>query len=141
MGVPRVVALHETIDLSTGPREATIIDVGNPQCAYVVEDFDFDWRLAGAETECHPRFPLRTNVSFIRIAGEHAIDVRFFERGAGETMSSGTGSTGAVVTAIARGLVKSPVTVMTPAGDLVLAWQEPQGPCISYRTGPNHCRR
>jgi diaminopimelate epimerase len=48
----------------------------------------------------------------------NTLDVRFFERGAGETMSSGTGSTGAVAAAMARGLAESPVRVMTPAGPL-----------------------
>ncbi len=134
MGVPRIVALHETLELSSGRRDATLVDVGNPQCAFVVDDFDFDWRGTGAETERHPRFPRRTNVSFIRPMGKHTIDVRFFERGAGETMSSGTGSTGAAVTAIARGLAVSPVTVMTPAGSLVLGWGEPQAPV--YLAGP-----
>jgi diaminopimelate epimerase len=134
MGVPRVVALHETMELRSGPREATLIDVGNPQCAYVVDDFDFDWRAVGAETERHPRFPNRTNVSFVRIAGKQAVEVRFYERGAGETMSSGTGSTGAAVTAIARKLAISPVTVITPAGNLVLAWNDPESPV--YLAGP-----
>jgi diaminopimelate epimerase len=134
MGVPRVLELRATIELSTGPRTATLIDVGNPQCAFVVDDFDFDWRGAGAETERHPRFPNRTNVSFIRSIDEHTIDVRFFERGAGETMSSGTGSTGAAVTAIALGHAKSPVTVMAPASSLVLAWGGPHEPV--YLAGP-----
>jgi diaminopimelate epimerase len=134
MGVPRVVALRETIGLASGAREATLVDVGNPQCAFVVDNFAFDWRGVGAEAERHSRFPHRTNVSFVRVAGEHTIEVRFFERGAGETMSSGTGSTGAVVTAIARGLVGSPVTVVTPAGDLVLGWQERELPV--YLRGP-----
>jgi len=59
-----------------------------------VDDFDFDWRSMGAEIEHHPEFPNRTNVSFVKQVDENTIDVRFFERGAGETMSSGTGSTG-----------------------------------------------
>ncbi len=54
----------------------------------------------------------------------HTLDVRFFERGAGETMSSGTGSTGAAAAALARGWVDSPVCVLTPAGPLNLSWQE-----------------
>jgi diaminopimelate epimerase len=134
MGLPRVVALDETIPLTGGPRVATVLDVGNPQCAYVVDNFDFDWRAVGAETERHPRFPKRTNVSFIRSVDKHTIDVRFFERGAGETMSSGTGSTGAAVTAIVRRLAISPVTAMTPAGNLVLAWVDPNSPV--YLAGP-----
>jgi diaminopimelate epimerase len=62
-------------------------------------------------------------VSFIKWIDDHTIDVRFFERGAGETMSSGTGSTGAAAAAQARGLVTSPVRVLTPAGPLDLRWE------------------
>jgi diaminopimelate epimerase len=105
--------------------ECVILNVGNPQCAVFTGDFDFDgrafdWRTLGAELERHPRFPHRTNVSFIRVVDEHTLDVRFFERGAGETMSSGTGSTGAVAAALARGWVQTPVHVRTPAGTLEL---------------------
>jgi len=98
--------------------ESVILNVGNPQCAVFVANFEFDWRGMGAELEGHPRFPNRTNVSFVRVLDEHTLDVRFFERGAGETMSSGTGSTGAVAAALARGFVSTPVRVLTPAGPL-----------------------
>ena len=54
------------------------------------------------------------------VVDEHTLDVRFFERGAGETMSSGTGSAGAAAAALARGWVRSPVRVLTPAGPLEL---------------------
>jgi diaminopimelate epimerase len=103
--------------------DATILNVGNPQCAVFVENFDMDWRALGTALERHPRFPNRTNVSFIQIVDDHTLDVRFFERGAGETMSSGTGSTGAAAAALARGLAKSPVRVLTPAGPLDLRWE------------------
>jgi diaminopimelate epimerase len=104
--------------------DATILNVGNPQCAVFVDHFDFDWRALGASIERHWQFPDRTNVSFIRKIDEHSLDVRFFERGAGETMSSGTGSTGAAAAALARGLVLSPVRVLTPAGPLDLRWEQ-----------------
>jgi diaminopimelate epimerase len=119
MGQSVVEELHASIL----DRDATILNVGNPQCAVFVSDFDLDWRALGAAIERHPRFPQRTNVSFIRPVDEHTLDVRFFERGAGETMSSGTGSTGAAAAALARGLVKSPVRVLTPAGPLDLRWE------------------
>ncbi len=122
----------ETVALSTGPREVHIVDVGNPQCAVLCGDFDFDWRGMGAEIEGHARFVNRTNVSFIRPVDGHTIDVRFFERGAGETMSSGTGSTGAAAVALRRGLVSSPVTVLTPAGPLELRVEEGE----IFLTGP-----
>jgi diaminopimelate epimerase len=119
MGQALVEELHTTIL----DGDATILNVGNPQCAVFVSNFDFDWRAIGAAIERHPRFPQRTNVSFIRPVDEHTLDVRFFERGAGETMSSGTGSTGAAAAALARGLIQSPTRVLTPAGPLDLRWE------------------
>ena len=113
-------------------RDATILWVGNPQCAVPVEDFDFDWRAVGAEIEHHHQFPNRTNVSFVRPVNDHTIDVRFWERGAGETMSSGTGSTGAAAAAISWGWVTPPVHVQTPAGPIEI--REEGGDL--YLTGP-----
>lgn len=131
MGRPEITAARFELPLSTGPRDVTTLWVGNPQCAVPVEDFDFDWRAMGAEIERHPQFPNRTNVSFIRRVDSHTIDVRFFERGAGETMSSGTGSTGAAAAAIARGFVTSPVHVRTPAGVIEIRQEEDM-----FLTGP-----
>jgi diaminopimelate epimerase len=127
MGAIRVVELHAKVQ----GFDAVIIDAGNPQCAIPVDDFDFDWRAAGAAIETDPRFPNRTNVSFLRPVDAHTIDVRFWERGAGETNSSGTGSTGAAVAAAARKLTESPVTVSTPAGPLYLRLDS-----SAYLTGP-----
>ena len=102
----------------------TILDVGNPQCALLVESLDFDWRELGREIEGHRRFPKRTNVSFVRVVDRHTIEARFYERGAGPTLSSGTGSTGAAVAAILAGKVESPVRVVTEAGALDLEWRD-----------------
>ena len=120
MGTPRIAEgnLHFALPVSGGPRECTILEVGNPQCAFIVDDFDFDWQALGAEVERHQHFQNRTNVSFVKILDRHTIDVRFFERGAGFTMSSGTGSTGAFIASVARGLIDSPATVQTLAGPL-----------------------
>ncbi|HLI82810.1 MAG TPA: diaminopimelate epimerase [Bryobacteraceae bacterium] len=118
MGRPEIVAERFALALDAGSRDVTLLRVGNPQCAVPVESFDFDWRALGAEIESHPHFPNRTNVSFIRAVDAHTIETRFWERGAGETMSSGTGATGAAVAAILRGMARSPVRVITPAGPL-----------------------
>ena len=120
MGRARIANLRFDRSLAAGSRDVTILWVGNPQCAVPVEEFDFDWRAMGAEIEGHRHFPNRTNVSFVKAVDEHTIDVRFYERGAGETMSSGTGSTGAAAMAVARGMAKSPVRVLTPAGPIDL---------------------
>ena len=120
MGHIRVAALHAMVQ----NLDAVIIDAGNPQCAIAVENFDFDWRAAGKAIEHDPMFPHRTNVSFIRQVDRQTIEVRFWERGAGETNSSGTGSTGAATAAVARKFAESPVTVLTPAGPLQLRLEE-----------------
>jgi diaminopimelate epimerase len=124
MGRPRIIAARFQLPLAAGPRDVTLVDVGNPQCVVPVDDFTFDWRSMGAEIESHPHFPQRTNVSFLKPVDAHTIDVRFFERGAGETMSSGTGSTGAAVAAVSRGFAQSPVRVLTPACPLDLRLEE-----------------
>ncbi|MGD0201244.1 MAG: diaminopimelate epimerase [Bryobacteraceae bacterium] len=116
--------LRLMLPLAAGRREVAALSAGNPQCAVFVDDFDFDWRALGAEIERHPFFPNRTNVSFVRCVDAHTIEARFFERGAGETMSSGTGSAGAVVAAILRGVAESPVRVLTPARPLDLRWDD-----------------
>ncbi|HEX6894823.1 MAG TPA: diaminopimelate epimerase [Bryobacteraceae bacterium] len=120
-----------SLPLRGGPREVMLLDVGNPQCVVFVDEFPEDWAVVGAEIEGHPHFPKRTNVSFVRRIDEHAIEARFYERGAGVTLSSGTGSTGAAVASIVRKLVKSPVEVRTPGDTLRLRWQE-----SVFLTGP-----
>lgn len=118
MGPAEVKDAHFVLTLPSGRREAALVSVGNPQCAVAVENFDFDWRAVGAEIESHPHFSDRTNVSFVRRIDAHTIDVRFYERGAGATVSSGTGSTGAAAAAVCWGIVEWPVRVQTPGGPL-----------------------
>jgi diaminopimelate epimerase len=97
------------------------VQVGNPQCSIEIEEGLEELELAryGPEIERHALFPRRTNVSFWRRTGEGAIRARIFERGVGETMSSGTGASGAAVAAVLRG-VDSPVTVALDGGELVV---------------------
>lgn len=118
MGRPEIVNERFALALRAGARDVTLLRVGNPQCAVPVRDFDFDWEAMGAEIESHAHFPERTNVSFFRRLDGHSIEARFYERGAGVTMSSGTGSTGAAAAAILRGMAVSPVKVVTPAGPM-----------------------
>jgi diaminopimelate epimerase len=93
--------------------------IGNPQCAIEVPDGleDLDLRRYGPPIESHELFPNRTNVSFWRRGGDSEIEARIFERGVGETLSSGTGAGGAAVAAVLGG-VSSPVTVHLEGGDL-----------------------
>ena len=142
MGRAEIQAERLSLPLSAGARDVTLVWPGNPQCAMPVDNFDFDWRAMGAEIERHPHFPNRTNVSFVKPLDEHTIDVRFWERGAGETMSSGTGSTGAAAMAVARGLVRPPVRVLTPAGPIDLRFDGDiflTGPAEIVGTGEYYC--
>lgn len=131
MGLPAVEAVSTPLFLQGRAFDATLLNVGNPQCALFVEALPKDWRAIAAEAEAHPRFPNRSNVALVRVSGPHAIEAAFYERGAGETRSSGTGSTGAAVAAILRGKATSPVEVHTPAGSMTLRWDD-----SVYLTGP-----
>ena len=125
MGRPRVTraGMRFRLALEQEEREVALIDVGNPQCAVAVESLDFDWRRLGAGIEGHPRFPNRTNVSFVRAVDAHTIEARFYERGAGPTLSSGTGSTGAAVAAILWGMASSPLAVRGERHPLEVRWE------------------
>ena len=97
------------------------VSIGNPQCAIVVEAGELealDLAEIGPGIEASELFPNRTNVSFIAIDGDR-VRARIFERGVGETLSSGTGAGGAAVTAVLRG-APSPITVALDGGELVV---------------------
>jgi diaminopimelate epimerase len=98
------------------------VNVGNPQCVVVIGERleQLDVARLGAEIERHSLFPNRTNVSFIRIDSDGSVRARIFERGVGETLSSGTGACGAAVTAVLNG-ASSPVTVRLDGGELEVA--------------------
>jgi diaminopimelate epimerase len=113
--------------LTVGERELAFqfVSIGNPQCAIEVGDEleELDVNSYGPGIERHELFPNRTNVSFWRRDADNEIRVRIFERGVGETMSSGTGATGAAVAAVLRG-ADSPVSVHLDGGDLEVEVEE-----------------
>ena len=106
-----------------GVLAATVTSMGNPHCSIFVEDFaNIPWLEVGREIEHSPLFPNRTNVEFVRVISKKEIEVRYWERGVGKTMSSGTGSCGAVVASILNGFTGRAVKVRTLAGTLEVAW-------------------
>jgi diaminopimelate epimerase len=94
------------------------VSIGNPQCAIEVgEELErLDLAAIGPEIEAHRIFPNRTNVSFLQIEGSR-VRARIFERGVGETLSSGTGASGAAVTAVLGG-AGGPIVVELDGGEL-----------------------
>ncbi|MBK4736427.1 diaminopimelate epimerase [Noviherbaspirillum pedocola] len=111
------------------------VSMGNPHAVQVVDDVDAAPVAAdGPQIEHHPRFPKRVNAGFMQIVDRHAIRLRVFERGAGETLACGTGACAAVVAGIRRGLLDSPVRVDTRGGTLSIAWAGGASPVLM--TGP-----
>ncbi|HET9178190.1 MAG TPA: diaminopimelate epimerase [Terriglobia bacterium] len=113
------------IRVTYGVLAATVTSMGNPHCSLFVEDFSsVPWEDVGREIERSALFPNRTNVEFIRVLSKTEIEVRYWERGVGKTMSSGTGSCGAVVACILNGFTRRSVKVRTLAGALEVEWPE-----------------
>lgn len=102
----------------------TALEMGNPNCCIFVDDFSsIDWRRLGPLIEHHPRFPERTNVIFVRVRDRGNIEERLWERGVGETESSGTCSCAAVVASVINGLTGRQVNVHAPGGVLPIEWR------------------
>ena len=118
----------ETVDIS-------VVSMGNPHAVQVVESVEAaPVASQGPAIEKHPRFPRRVNAGFMEVVDRHAIRLRVFERGSGETLACGTGACAAVVAGIRRGLLDSPVRVTTRGGDLSIAWGGGDRPVLM--TGP-----
>jgi diaminopimelate epimerase len=98
--------------------------MGNPHFVVFVEEFPADWQARGAEIQRQSEFKHGINVEFVRIGDKANIDSRFFERGAGETQSSGTGSCASAVAAIATNRAASPLRVHAPGGTQTVRWDD-----------------
>jgi diaminopimelate epimerase len=111
------------LPLGDGHLPVTITSMGNPHCSTFVNSFDeLAWENVGPQIENHRFFPQRTNVEFIKVRSRHEIEVRFWERGVGKTLASGTGSCAATVASILNGLVDHSIRVLTLGGDLEMHW-------------------
>lgn len=102
----------------------TKVSMGNPHFVIFVEDFPDAWQREAARIGKQTQFPQGVNVIYERVCSEHVIEIRIFERGAGETQSSGTGSCAAAVAAIASKRVASPVKVIAPGGPQTVRWED-----------------
>jgi diaminopimelate epimerase len=119
MGEP---VIDPEVVLTVGGKEVRGIpvSVGNPHYVIFVSQFPPDWQRQAAEIQRNAHFQRGVNIEFVVVESKHDLQVRFFERGAGETMSSGAGSSASTVAAIATGRAESPVKVHTPGGTQVV---------------------
>lgn len=137
MGRPEI-GKEIVLDLEEGPVRGLELSMGNPQFVIFVSRFENGWQ-AMAHDVCHHRyFRHGTNVELVRVKDKHEIEVRIFERGAGETLSSGTGSSAAAVAAIIEKRVESPVQVVAPGGTQTVQWDNDE--VILYGSARLVCR-
>jgi diaminopimelate epimerase len=134
MGMPRFAAAEIPFDsdsdavvqplaVADATFDISVVSMGNPHAVQVVADVDTaPVAKYGPLIENHPRFPRRVNAGFMQVVDRHAIRLRVYERGAGETLACGTGACAAAVAGIRRGLLDSPVRVATRGGELNIAW-------------------
>jgi diaminopimelate epimerase len=136
MGPPLLESpLVQKIEIQKQQLEIAVLSMGNPHAVQVVADAEKAPVAAqGPLLERHPRFPNRVNAGYMQILERHAIALRVWERGAGETLSCGTGACAAAVSGIARGLLDSPVRVRTRGGALTISWAG--GDNVVWMKGP-----
>ncbi|HEY4697424.1 MAG TPA: diaminopimelate epimerase [Gallionella sp.] len=135
-------AVSEPLEVTGAMLDISALSMGNPHAVQVVDDINLaPVEKLGPFIEHHPRFPNRVNAGFMQIMDRNHIKLRVYERGAGETLSCGTGACAAAVAGIRRGLLDSPVSVATRGGTLTISWGGDgaavlmTGPAITVFTG------
>ena len=128
-------AIVEALEVDGATVAISALSLGNPHAVQVVDDLDAaPLATQGPLIETHARFPRGVNAGFMQVVDRANIRLRVWERGAGETLSCGTGACAAVVAGIRRGLLDSPVRVATRGGTLTIAWAGGAEPVMM--TGP-----
>lgn len=135
MGIPRHAPLQIPVQASAEAKLYHLnidnvevnfgaVSMGNPHAVLTVTDIAAaPVQELGEKLESHPFFPERANIGFMQVVNRNQINLRVFERGAGETMACGSGACAAVVIGIEQGLLEPEVKVSLPGGDLQIRWQ------------------
>ncbi|MDD6729169.1 MAG: diaminopimelate epimerase [Eubacteriales bacterium] len=131
-------AVKEKITALDREFEMTCISMGNPHAVMFIDEHpkDFDLDKYGAYFESNTNvFPDRVNAEFAKIIDRKNIEMRVFERGAGETLACGTGACATAAAAIINGLADNDVTIHLVGGDLDISWSGNEQDSI-FMTGP-----
>lgn len=123
MGEPQV-GDEFSIKVAFGEVRGTPVSMGNPHFVVFVDDFAPGWQADAAEIGKHHDFKHGINVELVRVRDQENVEVRFFERGVGETQSSGTGSCASAVAAIFSKRAKTPVRVHATGGMQTVRWEQ-----------------
>jgi len=122
MGRP-VYSGMETLDVDGAYADVALVSMGNPHAVQLTDSLEqAPVTTQGPRLEHHRRFPQGVNAGYMQVLDRHRIALRVWERGAGETLSCGTGACAAAVAGIARKLLDSPVQVQTRGGALTISW-------------------
>ena len=120
----RESVIDQPIKIDSQEFLVSCVNVGNPVACTFVEDFDFDWREVGRKMERHAQFPDRANIVFVKVLDRENIELKIWERGAGETSASGTCSSGAGVLSAFTGKTERRVSVHTEGGVTEITWRD-----------------
>jgi diaminopimelate epimerase len=116
--------LDRPLDVAGRSWSITCVSMGNPHCVVFVDDVAaLPLAELGPRFASHPFFPRGVNTEFVRVVASDRIDMRVWERGAGETMACGTGACAAAVVAARTGRTGRRVTVALPGGPLDIDWR------------------
>lgn len=117
--------INYPLDIDGKIWEVTCVSMGNPHAVTFTKDIDkLDLPVLGPKFEKNPIFPRKTNTEFIEVIDDNNLNMRVWERGAGETLACGTGACAAAVAASLNGLTDRKVTIHLLGGDLNIEWRE-----------------
>jgi diaminopimelate epimerase len=117
------------------------VNVGNPVACIFVDDFDFDWRSLGRAMETHEMFPDRANIVFVKVIDRENVEIRIWERAAGETAASGTCASGTAVLCAFMQKTERRVAVHSEGGTTNVDWREDGEIVIMGRADLAYCGR
>ncbi len=134
--------VNQPVEIGGRLLSLTCLGIGNPHAVAIIDEpvEDFPIKTIGPEVESHPMFPQRINFEVVNVKSRDRIRARIFERGAGETLSSGTGSTASAYACRKLGFVDDTVDVVVDGGILRISWDENdeaflEGPAVEVFTG------
>jgi diaminopimelate epimerase len=119
--------------------QVSCVNVGNPVACLFVDDFPEDWRDVGKILEAHPLFPNRANIVFVRVINDSNIEIRIWERGVGETSSSGTCVSGSAALSAFTGRTGRRVSVRTTGGTTEFLWRDNGEMLLTGRADLAYC--
>ncbi len=135
VNLPGELVLRHRLQIMGQTWYITCVNMGNPHAVVFVRDPEvIDLPTIGPMIEHHPLFPRRTNVEFVRIIDRGILQMRVWERGAGETLACGTGACASLVACVLAGLSDRTVQMKLSGGNLLLHWDA--GDNHVYQTGP-----